>query len=160
MKFNELVTDISKWKSIPIRKHDKSEKLIAFGREDNPESANGWTYVYTVDGIVKYIGNSENSYLKKRILPELNQKSTIRNISNESGKLGYTNIRLSQLLLNEVYPGNNSLVELKYLDELSWDFIQGEDEIRIGEDRNFCFECNFLLCYLIMCMYTKIILLV
>lgn len=149
MKIAKLISDLESWKRIPIFTTGTGDKkkLVAFGRKEttSDNKVKGWTYVYTVGDAVKYIGNTDSD-LKSRILPELNQRKAVSGIRNNKLKLSYTNIRLSQLLMNEIEEGNE--VCLYYLTEFKWVKNRMQDDsIVIKDHENFHFDKNFLLCW-------------
>ena len=147
MEIKQLIPDLKSWVNVIITANGDGDakKLIAFDRSVKPKSREdnqGWTYIYTVDGTVKYIGNTGTD-LKTRVLSELNQKAAIKGIRNSKKDLGYTNIRLSQLLLTEIE--DKKTVHLYYTNEFKWNKLYQEDKLIVNCDSNFCFDHKFLL---------------
>jgi hypothetical protein len=147
MKFEDLLVPNHDWLAADIKKNTKGN-LVAFDRKEKPKNEgdeNKWTYVYTVNEEVKYIGNTESD-LKKRILPELNQAAAIQGIPTSKEKLAYTNIRLSQLLMAAIE--NKQNVKLYYTNRYDWVKAIIGDKVTINNDpQNFCFDYKFLLCW-------------
>ncbi len=146
MKFEDLLVPNHDWLAADIKKNTKGN-LVAFNRNEKPKNEgdeNKWTYVYTVNEEVKYIGNTESD-LKKRILPELNQAAAIQSIPTSKKKLTYTNIRLSQLLMAEIE--NEQEVKLYYTNRYVWVKAINGNKVTFNNDENFCFESKFLLCW-------------
>ncbi len=146
MKFEDLLVPNHDWLAADIKKNTKGN-LVAFNRNEKPKNEgdeNKWTYVYTVNEEVKYIGNTESD-LKKRILPELNQAAAIQSIPTSKKKLTYTNIRLSQLLMAEIE--NEQEVKLYYTNRYVWVKAINGNKVTFNNDENFCFEDKFLLCW-------------
>lgn len=146
MTFEDLVPINADWHTLDLQRLNNNVEL-AQGIEWPNDSLVGWTYVYLVNGDVKYIGNTKSIRLSGRIRPELNQniESLLTGPAPQQRKMGYTNIRISQQLQASFNDGLE--VSIKAVGEIDYNahFDVNENQLVVNDWAEFTFESNFLL---------------